>query len=389
LQSKRRRGIILPYLAVTIVALVCFLALGIDLGLLVIARTEAQNAADLAALTAARTLSGDATIGYNQSAATTNAQNILVANTILGQSIQSSQLQLTYGSYDYNQSTQVFNANFPPTSGMPLTAVTATVTSNNSASAFASIFGFHFLPNVTATATAVHRPRDIALVTDLSGSMRMGTCLGFDFYTTSRSTNNPDSIYPTFGAYSSANASMQGPSTNQTSGVDNYTIAPSNTTVGNSSYTKTYINNFFQNAAYASTLVRAFDSYTSTDGGVTWSPPGGGTTPQLPPSSYTTMPGGDAPLFAQGSTTTYATNVKDVLGSSSANPLWELDGYSAYAGGQPDTSGTGGVPQVWTQVDYSAPTSPPANGSLPFNGFIQGPGYYGMTFFTWPRTRVT
>src|SRR5436305_1388096 len=82
--------------------------------------------------------------------------------------------------------------------------------------------------------------RDIALVMDLSGSMRFGTCLGYDFYTTSRTSNNPDPLIPTFGHYSSTSAKMQGPSTAQTSGYDNYTISPSNTTAPNSSYTLTY-----------------------------------------------------------------------------------------------------------------------------------------------------
>ena len=379
-----RRGASLPFLAVALVALMSFMALGIDVGMMVIAKQEAQDAADLAALTAARTLTGSSTDNYNQSSASTNAQNILSYNTIMGQSIQASQLQLTYGSYDYNQTTQTFNANFPPTSGMPTTAVSATVTSNNSAVGFGSIFGIQFFPNVSATATAVHRPRDIALVMDLSGSMRMGTCLGFDFYTASRTTNNPDTVYPTFGSYSAASTAIQGTSSNRTSSDDNYTISPSNTTVANSSYSLTYVNGYYQNAAYASPLIRAFDSYTSSDGGNTWSPPTTASTPQLPPATYATMPGGDVPLFKQSSTSTYATDVKDVLGSTSTNYLWELDGYSAYAAGQPDTSGTGGVPQVWTQVDYSAPTNPPANGSLPFNGYTQGPGYYGMTFFVWP-----
>jgi Flp pilus assembly protein TadG len=382
-RSKCRRGASLPFLAVTLVGLMSFLALGIDVGMLMIAKQEAQAAADLAALTAARTLNGDATSNYNQSAATTNAQNILSFNTILGQPIQASQLQLTYGSYDYNQNTQTFNANFPPTSGVPTTAVTASVTSNNMAAGFAAIFGMSFFPNVTATATAVHRPRDIALVMDLSGSMRMGTCLGFDFYTQTRTTNNPDPVYPTFGHYSSASTFLQGPNSNQTSSYDSYTISPSNTTVPNSSYALTYINGFYQNAAYASPLVRAFDSCTSSDGGNTWSPQAG-VYPQLPPVTYATTPGGDVPLFKSGSTSSYATNVKDIVGSTTQNVLWELDGYSAYAGGQPDTSGSGGVPQVWSQVDYRAPATPIPNGSLPFNSYTQGPGYYGMTFFQWP-----
>ena len=211
---------------------------------------------------------------------------------------------------------------------------------------------------------------------DLSGSMRMGTCLGFDFYPTSRTSNNPDTNIPTFGQYnSSSNAGLQGPTTNQTSGDDSYTISPINTTFSNPSYARTYINNFYQNAAYASTLVRAFDSYTSTDGGNTWTASSG--SPVLPPTSYASVPGGDVPLFKSGSTTTYATDVKDVFNSSATNILWELDGYSAYSAGSLDTSGTGGIPKVWTQVDYSAL-------GTQFNGYTQGPGYYGKTFFIWP-----
>ena len=64
-----------------------------------------------------------------------------------------------------------------------------------------------------------------------------------------------------------------------------------------------------------------------------------------------------------------------MIGTTSANILWSLDGYSAYSAGKPDTSGTGSTPKVWTQVDYS---------NQPFNGYTQGPGYYGKTFFIWP-----
>ena len=103
-------------------------------------------------------------------------------------------MQLSFGSYDYNQTTQTFNANFPPTSGVPATAVAATVTQAACQRAFGKVMGGQFLANVSSTAQAVHRPRDIALVMDLSGSMRMGTCLGFDFYTSSRTTNNPDTV---------------------------------------------------------------------------------------------------------------------------------------------------------------------------------------------------
>ncbi len=374
-----RRGTIISLLAFTIAVLLGFLALAIDIGMLAIAKTQAQNNADLAALTAARTLNGNSTLSYNSAAATANAQAILSYNNILGQQLQSSQLTLTYGSYDYNQTTQAFIANFPPTTGVPWTAVAATVTSNSLPGAFSNVFGSQFLPNVTGTAQAVHRPRDIALVMDLSGSMRFGTLLGFDFYTATRTTNNPDTLIPAFGQYATISSQIIGPSSNRTSGSDNYTLTPTNTTASNSSYALTYINSFYQSAAYASTLVRAFDSYTSTDGGNTWTAPATGATPQLPPASYATTPGGDVPLFQSGSTTTYAQTVNQVLGLSSGNttpsPMWCLDGYAAYSAGQPDTSGTGSVPKVWTQTDYSA---------TPFNGYTKGPGYWGKTFFLWP-----
>ncbi len=154
---------------------------------------------------------------------------------------------------------------------------------------------------------------------------------------------------------------------------------PSNFTVTNSSYTLTYINSFYQNAAYASTLIRAFDSYTSTNGGVTWTAPGTGAAPVLPPSSYATTPGGDVPLFVKGSTTNYATNVNDVLGTSGSSPTrnatvatWELDGYSNYTSGSISNWSTG------THTSY------PSTGAGSFAGYTKGPGYYGKTFFIWP-----
>ena len=367
-RPRHRRGTVLPLVALTIVAQLSFLALAIDLGMVAISKTQAQQAADLAALTAARSLNGSAASNYNQSAATTNAQNLLSYNRVLGQQIQASQLQLTYGSYDYSQTAQSFSANYPPLNGSPTTAVTATVTTGSSPAAFSKVFGTQLLPNLSATAQAVHRPRDIALVMDLSSSMRYGTLLGFDIQTSTRATNNPDTLVPTFGQYSS-NTGLTGPTTNRTSIYDNYTISPSNTTTGNSSYNLTYINGFYQNAAYASPLIRAFDSFTSTDGGNTWTAPTSGPPPpQLPPSSYASVPGGDVPLFKSGSTTTYAQTVKDVVGSTSRNASWELDGYSNYTNGSLSNAAQG-------QSSYA---------NAPFYGYTQGPGYYGKSFFIWP-----
>jgi Flp pilus assembly protein TadG len=369
-------------LALIIVALLGFLGLAIDIGMLAIAKTQAQNAADLAALTAARTLNGNSATTYNSANATTNAQNLLTWNVILGQSIQSSQLTIAHGSYDYNQTTQLFNANFPPTANVPYSAVTATVTSNSLPSAFSSVFGSQFLPNVTATAQAVHRPRDVGLVMDLSGSMRFGSCLGYDFYTSTRTTNNPDTNVPSFGHYSSASPGLTYTGADRTSAYDNYAIPNTNHTVANTSYTRRYIDNFYQNAAYTTPIVRAFDSYTSTDGGNTWTAPTSGG-PVLPLASYTTTPGGDSPLYKK-STTTYAQTDNDVVGQTTRQPLWELDGYAATSSGAFSTTDIGTKNYPGNSSSTSAVDANKRSVAGAFSGYTQGPGYYGKTFFIWP-----
>src|SRR5262245_54730032 len=242
-----RPGTIACLMAITCVVLVSFLALAIDIGMLATARTQAQHGADLAALTAARTVNGNPVGNYNKPAATVNAQNILTYNKILGQPITASQLTLTYGSYDYNQTNQTFGPNFPALAGRPATCVQAVITTTNVSGAFSRALGYQFLPDLSVMAQCAHRPRDIALVLDLSGSMRMGTCHLFDFYTTSGTTNNPDPLVPKFGHYSSASAEMQGPSTSRTSAYEDYEIPPSNVTAPNGNYSKTFLNNFYAN----------------------------------------------------------------------------------------------------------------------------------------------
>ena len=279
-----------------------------------------------------------------------------------GQSLQSSQLQLTFGSYDYNQTTQTFHANFPATSGMPETAVAATVTSNSLPGAFSYDLRAQFLPNVTATAQAVHRPRDIALVMDLSGSMRMGTCLGFDFYTTSRTSNNPDTLFPTFGHYSSSSADMQGPTTNQTSADDSYTISPSNTTAANSSYSLTYMNSFYQNAAYATTsgscvrFVYQHGRREYLDRALSGSP-------LLPPASTPRCRAATCLCSSRVAPRPMPPTSRTWSAAPRRTPSWELDGYSAYSAGKLDTLGDGGVPKFGPEQTTR---------STPFNGYTQG-----------------
>ena len=50
---KFRVGMVLPLLAVSMVALLSFVALAVDVGMLAVARTQCQNAADAAAMAGA------------------------------------------------------------------------------------------------------------------------------------------------------------------------------------------------------------------------------------------------------------------------------------------------------------------------------------------------
>src|SRR4051812_28469246 len=56
-----RTGSVLPLLACCLIGLCAFVALAIDLGMLAVSRTQAQNAADVSALLGARTLNNKPT----------------------------------------------------------------------------------------------------------------------------------------------------------------------------------------------------------------------------------------------------------------------------------------------------------------------------------------
>src|SRR5262249_31126385 len=100
--------------------------------------------------------------------------------------------------------------------------------------------------------------------------------------------------------------------------------------------------------------------------------PFGTTTPAFSqaPATYASTPGGDAPLkFTEGSGgNDVKTVTEDPGGTTSRDWRWELDGYAAYSNGNAN-------PSVKDAEDYT---------NVPFNGYTQGPGYWGKTFFVWP-----
>lgn len=194
-------------MAVCVTVLFAFVALAIDLGMVILSRAAAQNAADTAALTGARTLDNRVPIGtlsdnydnqkdlaYANAQASIASNSSLNLNTLVGS-------QVTVGVYDYDSSAQVFRPSFPDTkpTGKAWTAVSVTVSASQP-SFFSRVFGINSL-STSATAVAAHRPRDIAIILDMSGSMKFSSTYNWPETGAVSGLMNPDTSYPRFGHY--------------------------------------------------------------------------------------------------------------------------------------------------------------------------------------------
>ncbi len=337
----RRRGSILPLTAFCILALLTFIALAVDIGVMCIARNQCQNAADSAAMAGARALTGDVSNNNNYTAANPAALAAGQANKLLSQSVQASQVSVTVGSYSYDSTLSQFVPNYSAKGANDNWSLARATVTYAGSTFFANVFGVSGY-NTSAVATAVHRPRDVALVADFSGSMRFDSLLGGPHGGTRTLSMNPESAYPLFGHYSSTASANLGFTT--TYQVPSGEIIGQTNTVTTTTDGPPVANDFYGDASAYGTSTAAFTAA---------------------PDSYATAPGGTNYLKITNNTgATYATNVQDVVGSTSRNAAWELDGYMAFT---PYT--TSGL------TDYS---------TVPFAGYTQGPRHWGKSFFTWP-----
>jgi hypothetical protein len=206
---------------------------------------------------------------------------------------------------------------------------------------FSRIFGFESI-TVSATATCIHRPRDVALVMDFSGSMNNESDLwnneGY-LGSENNSPNNKDPLVPRFGAYSyrptASTELLITTSTHPSVGKSNVTQAALGV--------RAMVENYFQDSAYT---VPAFTTAGPGD----------------PTTGYVA---GDRPLRVGGALTgtgLYVKTVAEIVGSTARNNDFETRGYDYYY----DLARAGGATVQ------------------PFNGYTQGPAYYGKTFFMWP-----
>ena len=196
-------------------------------------------------------------------------------------------------------------------------------------------------------------PVDTAIVLDYSGSMNnesdLWNCEGYLDNGQSapnnpnQTSNNQETVYPLFGHYSNAQ---------NYSNYANYANLLSPVADGSNPLTGNPLIGKCNNSISALGVPAMVNDYWSNNRGAT---AGSAFTP-VPDSSLDSFnqADGDKYLWKNGSTTDFASTLADALGGTTLNPTFESQGYKAI---------------------------PPGN---TFKGYIQGPRYWGKTFFIWP-----
>ena len=371
---NRRRGAVLPLVTVCLIALFGFVALAIDIGMMAVARTQAQSAADIAALACARTLNGNS--GNNVSAALAEAKDAADSNYIMGTQITNAQLAtVQVGVYRYDSSNQRFTANFTdgPGSNEAYGAMQVRITANQ-ATYFGRVLGVNSMA-ISAEATAVHRPRDIAISLDFSGSMKFSS--EFNYPPISGSTKvtgglNPDPVFPRFGPWIVYPVATSG-NPNPMQRVDAYIDSGGETHAANNLTTQTtlgppIVNNFQTTAVAGGPNAFVYNDDMSAGSFNITNTPVCTPAPSSWSSQYASGYKGDRWPLKWGNSSTsptvsdYATTAAQMLnissvGNSTRDVNWEANGYD------------------YTSLGFR-------NGA--FQGYSMGPGYYGKSFYIWP-----
>jgi Flp pilus assembly protein TadG len=161
-QNRSRRAATLVLSAMLLVLVVGIVAFAIDVGYIVLVRTQLQAAADSAALAAASRMSAE------PAEAVALAQEFAARHVAGGQPIELGSEQVEFGIWD--SSTRSFVA-LPSGAG---NAVRVTARRQRAPLFFGRIFGRGDF-DTSASAVAMANPREIAFVVDLSGSMNDDT----------------------------------------------------------------------------------------------------------------------------------------------------------------------------------------------------------------------
>jgi Flp pilus assembly protein TadG len=369
LRTNKRRGTIVPLLAVTMIGLLALVAMAVDIGLIALARNHCQNAADTAAMSAVRVLNGNDETNNNYAQAAPTATTVAVSNKVLGEPITESMVTTDVGYYQYNSSLQRFDPFF--TGSKPATESWSAVRVSINTSQpmyFARVLGINSLP-ATALATAVHRPRDIALVLDYSGSMKYACEMAYPQSGDLTGSLNPDPAYPKFGHWSIMSSVMQRTTLYVDSGGE--THAPNNYTMETQNGPPV-VKDFLTQTG-AGSFSNAFYQPTSPYNAMTFACPA----PQdfdVQSDSTATYVGDKWPRFNKSFTSgSYAKTVQE----------WLFGNNTTQSNTHARSTATGPGGGAFDPADPAVPLNTEGYGT-DFKGYSVGPGYYGKTFYVWP-----
>ncbi len=165
--KQRRRGAILLLTVFLLIFLLGIIAFSVDLGYVLLAKTQLQTAADSAALAAAGTM------GNSQADSIATGIHFAGLNKVGEHNVMLKNSDIVYGTWDPE------NRVFTPTQNGISNAVKVTARADNTTSGavplfFGAVFDKHSV-NAQASAVATANPRDICFVVDLSSSMNDDT----------------------------------------------------------------------------------------------------------------------------------------------------------------------------------------------------------------------
>ncbi len=332
-RKTQPRGVVAVLLVVSIFALMGFLALSIDLGMMAMTRAQLQDVSDAAAMAGCRALNGNTTgnANNNYAAVAPTATAVATANTVLGANVGGQPGQRDHRPLGLQQHhARLSGRNSPARRERTGASCKRRSRANISSQLpFSKLLGFTG-GNVQVTSTAIHRPRDIAVILDYSGSMRFASLLGIDYETITRASNNPDTNIPVWGHYSDVgDAGLVG--------LDLHAPLQRG---------QHHRDDQRRPAAGGSGLLHRCQRHAGLEPG--------------PVELCHHARGRSVPQVSKNTGSSYATCPADLLNinsptGSSRDANFESQGYAAYS-------------------------MEPA-GSV---GYSQGPGYWGKTFFLWP-----
>lgn len=167
--TEDRSGAMLVMVAISVLLVLIFLAMSVDLAYMQLTRTELKIASDAAARAAVETLSREQDV----TKAIQAAKNIALANEVAGTPLQLAENDIVPGRVEFSTSGKwTFTANGSPTNSIQVLAKRTNSSSSGPINLFFGGASGHRTFEPQATSTATNLDRDVALIVDHSGSMR-------------------------------------------------------------------------------------------------------------------------------------------------------------------------------------------------------------------------